>query len=86
MWDRIPAVDVDILLTHGPPRGHGDKHWGNHASLGCPALLEAVQYTAPALHVFGHVHESHGSVTTDGTTTFVNAATCTERGKKKAHR
>ena len=29
----------------------------------------------PAYHVFGHIHEGHG-VTTDGVTTFVNAATC----------
>lgn len=29
----------------------------------------------PRYHCFGHIHEGHG-VTTDGTTTFVNASTC----------
>lgn len=31
----------------------------------------------PEYHVFGHVHEGYG-VATDGTTTFVNAATCSQ--------
>lgn len=85
VWDQIPAA-VDVLLTHGPPRGHGDlcvpRGLGmgrKHA--GCTELLEAVtQRVRPAYHVFGHIHEGHGT-TTDGTTTFVNASSCTARGQ-----
>lgn len=47
--------DVDILITHGPPKGHLD--FGN---VGCNFLLEELWKTRPRLHVFGHVHESYG--------------------------
>jgi hypothetical protein len=41
-------------------------------------LLNKVEEVAPALHVFGHVHEGYG-VSSNGTTTFVNASSCTLR-------
>ncbi|KUI73261.1 putative rhamnogalacturonate lyase C [Cytospora mali] len=51
---KIPD-DIDILITHGPPRAHLDI-----LRLGCPALLEEVWRVRPRLHVFGHVHEGYG--------------------------
>lgn len=58
-WDAIPA-DIDILMTHGPPNGFGDKVlWGNH--VGSPSLSSQSLYRIqPRLHVFGHIHEGHG--------------------------
>ena len=55
-WDLIPEEGVDILITHGPPLGHGDLccH-GNRA--GCLQLLHTVQRIQPKYHVFGHIHE-----------------------------
>ena len=48
--------------------------------LQCEELLTAVtQRVRPAFHAFGHIHEGYG-ITTDGTTTFINAACCTHRG------
>ena len=85
VWQQIPD-DVDVLLTHGPPRGHLDlavpRGFGmgrKHA--GCEHLLHAVmQRVRPAFHVFGHIHEGYGTKT-DGATTFINAASCTVRGQ-----
>lgn len=76
-WQTIPA-DLDILMTHGPPVGHGDLTGGNN-NAGCVELLNTVQKRVkPKFHVFGHIHEGYG-VTSDGYTTFINASTCTRR-------
>lgn len=73
-WDLIPD-GIDILITHGPPLGHGDVTFrGEH--VGCRDLLEAVRRVRPRLHLFGHIHEGYG-VTRDAYTTYVNASTCT---------
>ena len=75
MWDKIPTA-TDILITHGPPVGHGDMV-SQHQRAGCVDLLSAVtERIRPLYHVFGHVHEGYG-VTTNQTTTFINASTCT---------
>lgn len=55
-WDLIPS-DVDILVTHGPPIGHGDLCRGGGRA-GCVQLLQTVQERVrPKYHVFGHIHE-----------------------------
>jgi len=67
---------VDILLTHGPPLGVGDKLSGGRQVAGCSELLATVrQRVRPKFHVFGHIHE-HNGCWTDGRTTFINAAIC----------
>jgi Icc-related predicted phosphoesterase len=75
-WDLIPA-GLDLLVTHGPPLGHGDVTVAGQA-VGCADLLDAVRRVRPRWHVFGHIHEGHG-ITEDGGTTFVNASTCDVR-------
>jgi Icc-related predicted phosphoesterase len=74
-WDRIPD-GIDVLVTHGPPKGIMDEA-PNGYSLGCEELLQAVRRIKPRLHVFGHIHHSHG-VQKHGDTLFVNAAICDE--------
>jgi Icc-related predicted phosphoesterase len=77
-WDLVPA-GTDVLITHGPPWGHGDlTHRGERA--GCQDLLEAVRRLRPALHLFGHIHEGYG-VTRDGGTVLVNASICDSRNR-----
>lgn len=56
-WQKLP--DVDILLTHGPPKGILDKNWRDE-ECGCTALLSAVKKIKPKIHAFGHIHESYG--------------------------
>lgn len=73
IWDAIPA-DTDVLITHGPPHGILDRT-AHGEDVGCEELRRAVERVAPRLHVFGHIHESHGTFE-GGPTRFVNASTC----------
>jgi Icc-related predicted phosphoesterase len=74
IWDDIPD-DTDVLITHGPPLGRGDRIH-NQSRVGCVNLLQQVQERIkPRLHVFGHIHENQGC-SFDGKTLFVNASTC----------
>lgn len=81
-WDLIPS-GLDLLITHGPPYGHGDlarPYASKHPrAVGCAELLAAVRRAQPRAHVFGHIHESHGVTLSDELPTmFVNAASCGE--------
>lgn len=74
-WDLIPG-GTDILITHGPPHGIGDRTQSGERA-GCEDLAEAVATRIrPKLHVFGHIHEGYG-MSTRGPTTYVNASICT---------
>jgi Icc-related predicted phosphoesterase len=57
-WSAVPS-EVDILITHAPPRGHCDssRHWQGG---GCPALARTISRVRPLLHVCGHCHEGRG--------------------------
>ena len=71
-WSQIPT-GIDVLVTHTPPYGILDVPSSRMLHLGCPHLHDQLQRIQPRLHVFGHVHASHGTCT-EGSTTFVNAA------------
>ncbi|MEM7033414.1 MAG: metallophosphatase domain-containing protein [Chloroflexota bacterium] len=73
-WDLIPW-DTDILITHGPPYGHGDRTT-RREFVGCTDLLETVEKIRPQAHIFGHIHEGYG-ITSNEHTAFLNASTCT---------
>lgn len=76
-WDLIPD-ETDILITHGPPLGHGDRcePAGNYA--GCEDLLDVIQNRVkPMYNIFGHIHEGYG-ITTDSVTTYINASSLNE--------
>lgn len=55
-WSGTIPQDVDVLVTHTPPRYHLDLPTGP----GCPFLLREVWKVKPTLHVFGHVHAGYG--------------------------
>ena len=74
-WDKIPD-GIDILVTHGPPFGHGDLTISN-GHQGCEELALAVARVKPKLHIFGHIHPGYG-VTRNDDTIFINASTCDE--------
>lgn len=74
-WERIPA-DTDVLITHGPPHGYGDRTFSGQ-QVGCADLLAAVERVRPRLHVFGHIHEDAG-ISRSAHTTFINASICTQ--------
>jgi predicted phosphohydrolase len=52
VWAKIPR-GVDVLITHGPPNGIGDRTT-MVARAGCVDLRRRVAELAPALHLFGH--------------------------------
>ena len=75
-WDLIPP-DTDVLITHGPPWGHGDLN-SEGERVGCRDLWEVVQRVRPRLHIFGHIHEGYG-LTRTALITFANASNCNLR-------
>lgn len=66
-WELIPK-DIDILITHSPPLGYGDKiqsmDSGKIEYVGSKSLLDLFykERIKPKLHVFGHVHEAYGEM------------------------
>lgn len=77
-WQLIPD-QTDVLITHGPPYGIGDRvSAGDH--VGCKELLKRVTLIQPRLHIFGHIHEAYG-VTESAQTTFMNASFLNQEGK-----
>ncbi len=64
----VDLDDVDILLTHCPPRDilDGKKHYGSRR------LVEHVAKYKPKFHLFGHVHFNEPRVMEVDGTTYVN--------------
>jgi Icc-related predicted phosphoesterase len=82
-WRKIPR-GVDILITHTPPYGLLDLPSSGAPHLGCAHLHAELMRVKPRVHVFGHVHASHGIIT-NGTTRFVNAAIVGGRSLEVRH-
>jgi len=57
-WSDTIPTNVDILVTHTPPKYHLDLF---SPSLGCEWLLKETWRVRPRLHVFGHVHAGAGT-------------------------
>lgn len=74
-WATIPH-GVDVLVTHGPPQGFGDRIvWKDkERNVGCADLLARVREVKPRLHLFGHIHQDRG-LWVSGPTTFANVTT-----------
>jgi len=64
-WELIPD-DTEVLITHGPPQGHGDMTSRGEGA-GCADLLARIRQVKPRYHLFGHIHEGYGT-STDGVT------------------
>lgn len=80
LWSQIPD-GIDILVTHGPPKGILDRvldpHPGEDPHVGDVNLLYHVKRALPRVHIFGHIHEGAGSYESDvWTTKFYNACIC----------
>jgi len=72
-WATIPD-DVELLLTHGPPRGFGDRTRSGEAA-GSETLARRVpELPNLRLGVFGHIHEEGGYRTQLGQAILANVA------------
>lgn len=72
--EAIPAVDV--LVSHGPPHGIGDRvHRGE--AVGNVPLRERMRQSSWPLCVFGHIHEDYG-IWREGETLCANIAAVDE--------
>lgn len=77
IYSKIPD-DTDIIITHGPPYGLGDKtdrgdHTGSHS------LLKAMERIKPKFVITGHIHSAVGSYRFGDTTQVINASYLNER-------
>lgn len=62
LWENIP-LDIDILITHTPPKGCLDLSYNRNHQLefcGCANLLKHIFKVKPKLHLFGHIHTTDG--------------------------
>ena len=80
LWEQIP-YGMDILITHGPPKGILDKvrssRHGEDPNVGDVNLLLAVRNKIPRVHIFGHIHEGYGVYESSvWTTKFYNVCIC----------
>lgn len=76
-WASIP-LDLDVLVTHGPPKRILDDVEGD--SVGCLNLRMSVDAVRPKVHIFGHIHEGYGTKQTKDTY-FINASSCNAQYK-----
>lgn len=61
----IPS-EVDVLITHGPPRFILDKTLEGDFVGSVPQSLEVRNRAQPQIHVFGHIHEGYGHAVENG--------------------
>ncbi len=66
--------DTDVLITHQPPLNILDLSEGYH--YGSPELRSSVMRVRPRAHLFGHIHDAAGMVTS-GDIVFSNGAVLT---------
>jgi Icc-related predicted phosphoesterase len=77
-WAKI-LKNLDILVTHGLPRGILDRETPQGPAEGCDELAFAVDQTRPRFHIFGHIHGGRGIHRTPATV-FINASVFLDGG------
>jgi predicted phosphodiesterase len=65
LYSHIPT-DVDILVTHQPPYGYGDKverllDPSEDPHVGSKELLAVIDTIQPKVVICGHIHSGHGA-------------------------
>ena len=82
IWRNIIDEDVDIVITHGPPKGTLDlslDRAGNLERCGDKSLLNRVMEVNPKLCLFGHIH-NHQDIINQGTMKLSNLDTIFSNG------
>jgi Icc-related predicted phosphoesterase len=83
-YSHIPP-GIDILVSHGPPYGYGDKSYvtmigGGDPHVGSKALLRCIERVKPRIVVCGHIHGGYGLYNC-GDTQIYNASLVDENYK-----
>ena len=55
VWTGVVPEGTDVLVTHGPAKGHLDRD-----GAGCQALLQELWRVRSKVHVCGHIHVGRG--------------------------
>lgn len=90
-WSLI-SPDADVVITHGPMYGIGDKakritscggeSFVGYEHTGCKVLLNVIEKNIrPRFHVCGHIHEGYGRYELEGGITSINTSILDERYK-----
>lgn len=82
IWTSLFDEDVDIIITHGPPRGILDLAYTpmhNLEQCGDTALLKRVMKVHPSLVCFGHIHDND-DIINQGTLKLSNLDTIFSNG------
>lgn len=81
MYRKSMPQEIDLLITHGPPRGILDPGY-KEPHVGSTALRDAILNRKVRHHVFGHLHAAGGQERVlhgdDEDTVFHNVAACNE--------
>lgn len=78
IFEAIPS-DLDILITHTPPKGILDPN-----DYGSDELRKALPNINPKVHIFGHNHGGYGYME-NATTKFYNVAVCSDSDKEHGY-
>lgn len=69
LWRELIEPDVDIVVTHGPPKGVLDLSYNQNRDLeqcGDRSLMNRIVEVNPKLSLFGHIH-NHKDLMNQGT-------------------
>lgn len=87
VWKNVIDEDVDIVITHGPPKyilDFTENRYHQIESCGDKSLWNRIKEVNPKLHCFGHIHNNkdiinRGTRTVEGLQTiFSNASVVTD--------
>lgn len=78
--NQIPP-GIDVLITHGPPKGILDVEPAFKQRVGCPHIKRHVYYSDSIIvHIFGHIHgangEEFGTKENGQVCRYINASLC----------
>jgi Icc-related predicted phosphoesterase len=77
VWSNIPE-NTDVLITHGPAFGLGDKLESDER-VGCEDLLHEINNRVkPKVHICGHIHSGYGEYESESGTKILNVSICDE--------
>lgn len=75
-WKPILDCNIDLLVTHGPPRNVLDlNRHGEHCGSFILAKLLSEQHSIKH-HIFGHIHDSYGFTINNGIKTYNVSLDC----------